>query len=506
MAAKKQQRPIAGGERKSVLGNDPFKRGAAPRPMRSDAPPPSKKQGRPATPELQSPHANAARGPSKAVPANRSRTVDPQAHAGTPSAVPLGSAPRPHAGTPSAVPLGSAPRAHPASPSVSVDPHPHAGTPLAADLDGPTAHAASPGLAFDPRPHAAAPVAAPLNGPRAHPGSPTVRVDPRPHAGAPVAQALDRGPTAHASSPMSADPEPHAASPSIDHEPVAHPDAPTTEAAPTERADAPTSLFGAFRGMARAVRSAVGLSSRATEVDAFGKDADLTAALKPLADLLYERYWRVQTSGIEHVPLGACVLVANHAGALPLDGPVLHLALKRERPELTSSRWLLEDQVFHAPFLGVLANRLGAVRASPDNAHRLLDQGRPLIVFPEGFHGLSKPFAERYQLKRFGRGGYLKIALRARVPVIPVAIIGGEESMPLLGKLPGKLFGVDYIPLTLPPLPAKWHLSFGEPIDLTGAPSDPEADLAWIERKNGEVRDRIESMLKDQLATRGGAF
>jgi 1-acyl-sn-glycerol-3-phosphate acyltransferase len=389
---------------------------------------------------------------------------------------------------------------------VAADPSPHAATPDAVELGGPVPHPASPVVAFDPTPHAAAPSAAPLNGPRAHPGSPSVAVDPRPHAGAPVAQALDAGPTPHASSPVSADPEPHASSPSIGEEPVAHADAPTTDAPIDQPIDAPTSLFGAFRGVARAVRSAVGLSSRATQVDPFGKDAELTAALKPLAELLYDRYWRVQTSGIEHVPAGACVLVANHAGALPLDGPVLHLALKRERPELTSSRWLLEDQVFHAPFVGVLANRLGAVRASPDNAHRLLDQGRPVIVFPEGFHGLSKPFAERYQLKRFGRGGYLKIALRARVPVIPVAIIGGEESMPLLGKLPGKLFGVDYVPLTLPPLPAKWHLSFGEPIDLSGAPSDPEADLSWIERKNGEVRDRIESMLKDQLAARTSTF
>jgi 1-acyl-sn-glycerol-3-phosphate acyltransferase len=241
-------------------------------------------------------------------------------------------------------------------------------------------------------------------------------------------------------------------------------------------------------------------------VDGWGKDAGLSASLRPLAELLYEKYWRVRTSGIENVPAGACVLVANHAGALPLDGPVLHLALRRERPELAESRWLLEDQVFYAPFVGTLANRLGAVRASPDNAHHLLDEGRPVIVFPEGIHGLSKPFSERYQLRRFGRGGYLKIALRAKVPVIPVAIVGGEESMPLLARLPAGALGLQYLPITLPPLPARWYLAFGQPIDLSEAPHDAEADLAWVEKKNLEVRDRIESMLKDLLAAREGVF
>jgi 1-acyl-sn-glycerol-3-phosphate acyltransferase len=263
---------------------------------------------------------------------------------------------------------------------------------------------------------------------------------------------------------------------------------------------------GLLRGLTRAVRSALGFASSTTQVDEWGKDAQLSSSLRPLAELLYEKYWRVQTQGIEHVPTGPCVLVANHAGALPLDGPVLHLALRRERPDLLESRWLLEDQVFYAPLFGTLANRLGAVRASPDNAHRLLDEGRPVIVFPEGFHGLSKPFAERYQLRRFGRGGYLKIALRAGVPIIPVAIVGGEESMPLLGKLPGGALGLEYLPVTLPPLPARWHLRFDAPIDLSGAPADPDGDLAWVEAKNLEVRDRIEAMLQELLSSRGGVF
>lgn len=268
---------------------------------------------------------------------------------------------------------------------------------------------------------------------------------------------------------------------------------------------APT-IRGAFKGLLNAARVSAGLASRTAEVDRWGKDKALATSLRPVSDLLYEKYWRVQVEGADQLPKGPCIIVANHAGALPLDGPVLHLALRRERPDLEESRWLLEDQIFHAPFIGVLANRLGAVRANPENGLRLLEENRPLIVFPEGFHGLSKPFSERYQLRRFGRGGYVKIALRAGVPIVPAAIIGGEESMPLLGKLPGGIFGVQYLPLTLPPLPARWHIRFGAPISMEGAPAEPEHDLAWVERKNFAVRDQVEAMLLDMLHHRDRIF
>jgi 1-acyl-sn-glycerol-3-phosphate acyltransferase len=268
---------------------------------------------------------------------------------------------------------------------------------------------------------------------------------------------------------------------------------------------APT-VTEAFKGILNAARVSAGLASRTTTVDRWGKDTQLSTSLRPLAELLYDKYWRVRVEGAEHLPPGPCIIVANHAGALPLDGPVLYLALRRERPDLEEARWLLEDQIFHAPFVGVLANRLGAVRANPENATRLLEERRPLIVFPEGFHGLSKPFGERYQLKRFGRGGYVKIAIRSGVPIVPAAIIGGEESMPLLGKIPGGLFGVEYLPITLPPLPARWHIRFASPISMEGAPAEPEHDLAWVERKNLAVRDQVEAMLLDMLSHRERIF
>jgi 1-acyl-sn-glycerol-3-phosphate acyltransferase len=439
-----------------------------------------------------------------------------------------------HASSPSAD-LLSGPAAHAGSPSVTFDPKPHAGAPVAQTLSGPAAHAGSPSVTFEPKPHAGAPVAQTLSGPAAHAGSPSVTFEPKPHAGAPVAEMLS-GPAAHAGSPsVTFEPTPHAGAPIATglSEPVLSgvegpvEDGPTEEGADRsdgrsstssdrpeqtlspargEGAMTTPSVTSALRGLFDAARTSIGFASRGTEVDHWGKDTTLAASLRPLGELLYEKYWRVKVEGAEHLPNGPFIIVANHAGALPLDGPVLHLAIKRERPELLESRWLLEDQIFHAPFVGVLANRLGAVRANPESALRLLEESRPLIVFPEGFHGLSKPFTERYQLKRFGRGGYVKIALKAGVPIVPAAIVGGEESMPLLGKLPGGLFGVEYLPVTLPPLPARWHIRFAPPIDLDGAPREPEHDLAWVERKNFAVRDQIAAMLEDLLKHRDGIF
>jgi 1-acyl-sn-glycerol-3-phosphate acyltransferase len=229
------------------------------------------------------------------------------------------------------------------------------------------------------------------------------------------------------------------------------------------------------------------------------------AALQPLADTLYDHYWRVSVEGAANVPPGASILVANHAGALPVDGPLLHHALRRERPELKGARWLLEDQLFHAPGLGVLWNRLGAVRASPENAFTLLADATPVIVFPEGFTGLNKPFTERYQLQRFGRGGYVKIAARAGVPIVPVAIVGAEETVPLLGKLPSGALGLPYLPITLPPLPVKWFIRFGEPFFVEGGP-DAASNPELVAAINDRTRELIATMLRDLLARREGVF
>ena len=248
----------------------------------------------------------------------------------------------------------------------------------------------------------------------------------------------------------------------------------------------------AATGLYQAAKSALGMGSPGP-VDTWGKDETLTRALHPVGDFLYDKYFRVTVEGADLVPSGAAILVANHSGALPLDGPMLSYALQRERADLAPARWLVEDQVFHAPVLGVLMNRLGAVRAHPENAMRLLEEGRPVIVFPEGFLGISKPFTQRYQLKRFGRGGYVKLAVKCGVPIVPVAIAGAEESMPLLAKIPAGALGLPYLPLTPPPLPARWRIRFSEPVDVSGGSED---DLPFVQQQNDRVRDTIAGMLE----------
>jgi len=261
--------------------------------------------------------------------------------------------------------------------------------------------------------------------------------------------------------------------------------------------------WSALEAAIRALRAGLGTGG-GEQLDIYGRDARLSEAVAPLVDFLYSRWFRVEVEGAAHVPAGGALLVANHAGALPLDGPMLHEALRRERPDLPESRWLAEDQVFYAPLLGTLFNRLGAVRASPDSATRLLAEGRPVLIFPEGIQGIGKPFRERYRLQRFGRGGFVKLALRPRRPILPVAIMGAEETLPLLGKLPGGVFGVPYLPVTPVPLPAKWRIRIGEPIVVPAGAT--QTDLSVVESLVDATRNTIEHMLRELLGARGGVF
>lgn len=435
---------------KRVLGNDPFKRGAAPRVPVATKPVLTAVE-RPQTPELQTPSS------TKPKPVMKP-------HAEAPS---LGADPVPHFSTPVAFGLSSAPAAHPASPSSGADPIRHDAAPMGVTIGNanPVPHAASPSLVADPVSHDEAPTAVPLDGTQAHAHSPSIDDEPLPATPPPAIT-------------------------------------PFTPAAPLLSREG---LVSSAKGLALVARTLLGRASGSTTVDAWGRDEALVEALRPIADALYEKYWRVTVEGADLVPPGPSVLVANHAGAIPIDGPVLHHALRRERPDLQPTRWLLEDQVFHAPGLGVLWNRLGAVRASPENALQLLAQHTPVAVFPEGFHGLSKPFAERYRLQRFGRGGYVKLAARAGVPIVPVAIVGAEETTPLFGKLPGGALGLPFIPVTLPPLPTRWVIKFGAPITISEGPSFAN-DLSGVQRVNEDVRLVIDALLKELLTKRGGVF
>lgn len=512
------------------LGNDPFLRGAAARadastpdkPIRQPAPPPKPPppppQPRSSRPGFLGATAGETNSPAKsAVRSLRSES---------PFTAPKGPKPKPP-------PLRKTGKAKPDEPASHIQPH--AASPHEVPIDGgPHSHGSSPEALpppSAPRPHWSSPEGLPAgDGPVPHPNSPIGEANasaPRPHPNSPMALDATEWPVPHPNSPLgepppSSAPRPHANSPNhVEAEPVAKgpsPSAPEPEitglspaldldaAASRSTPAVPAPIRAGLAAIAKATQVALGLGGGG-EVDLWGKDEALAQRLRPVADFLLHTYWRVTVSGAEHLPAGPCVVVANHSGALPLDGAVLAAALHRSRPELPEARWLMEDQIFHAPVVGLLLARLGAVRASPENASRLLAEGRPVLVFPEGVHGLSKPFSERYRLQRFGRGGFVKLAVREGVPIIPAAIVGAEESMPLVGKLPGGFLGLPWLPVTPVPLPAQWHLRFAAPIDLSDAPAEhADEDLAWVQRANDRTRDTVEGLIQAALRERRTVF
>jgi len=255
---------------------------------------------------------------------------------------------------------------------------------------------------------------------------------------------------------------------------------------------------------------------RSDVVDDFGRDPRATARWEWLFEFLYSRWFRVEASGLDHIPdKGRALLVANHAGSLPYDSAMVMHAVRRDHPARRDVRPLVEDTVFHLPFLGPIMNRIGGVRADPENAERLLLQDELVAVFPEGEKGMGKLWRDRYRLQRFGRGGFVKLALRTGAPIIPVAVVGAEEAAPMLGKVTwfAKNIGIPWIPVTptfpwlgpagLLPLPSKWYVAFGEPIDLGKAHGAAAADDRLLVNKLADqIRTRIQDMIDDLLGRR----
>jgi 1-acyl-sn-glycerol-3-phosphate acyltransferase len=259
----------------------------------------------------------------------------------------------------------------------------------------------------------------------------------------------------------------------------------------------------------------LGMRNRSEDVDDFGLDPTYEARLRPLVDLLYRRYFRVESRGLEHVPAeGRCLIVANHSGTLPLDGMMLRAALRLDHPSGRELRWLAEDFIYYLPFLGAFMNRIGAVRACQENAERLLGKQSLVAVFPEGVKGIGKLFRDRYKLQRFGRGGFIRLALRTRTPVVPCAIVGAEEASPLLHRVEGvsRILGVPYLPVTptfpalgplgLLPAPTKWTIAFGEPLEIDGYGAESADDHVLVGRLAERVRATIQRMLDAGVAGR----
>jgi len=254
---------------------------------------------------------------------------------------------------------------------------------------------------------------------------------------------------------------------------------------------------------------------RLSDVDGWGRSEHVRAIARRLYDPVYRHWFRVEWEGLDKIPTeGGALLVANHAGAIPSDAPVIMHGIETE---LHRPVYGLADDLFRAvPVVGTLWSRAGGVVAHPENAYRLLRDERQLaLVFPEGTKGTGKLFGERYQLRRFGRGGFVEIAMRAGVPIVPIAVTGAEEAMPMLGKLPGlaRLLHLPYAPVTanmvvfgplglVIPFPAKLRLRVLDPVHFDVGPDQERYSRSKVMDEAEAIRVRLQETLYDMLRDR----
>jgi 1-acyl-sn-glycerol-3-phosphate acyltransferase len=260
--------------------------------------------------------------------------------------------------------------------------------------------------------------------------------------------------------------------------------------------------------------------ARRDDVDTWGRSEHFRQLARKAGSFYYDRWFRVEWEGLEKIPrTGGALLIANHAGAIPADAPMIMQGIETE---LGRPVYGLADYWFRTlPVIGTLWSRGGGVPADPDNAYRLLhDDGQLVLVFPEGTKGPGKLSRDRYQLRRFGRGGFVETAMRAGVPVVPIAVVGAEESMPILFKLPtlGRALGVPYIPVTanhllLGPVlgtllhfPAKFRFRVLDPIRFDVEPGLERYPRSKVMEQADAIRRDLQDELYEMLANRASVW
>lgn len=255
------------------------------------------------------------------------------------------------------------------------------------------------------------------------------------------------------------------------------------------------------------------MAVRVPEPDPWGFSPKESQAFATFAHAMY-KYFRPEITGIENVPAGRVLIVPNHSGQLPFDGLVVGTACLLEAKPPRMCRAMVERWVPTLPFVNVLFSRAGAVVGDPINCRNLLDQENAILVFPEGAKGSGKTWWHRYKLEKFGRG-FMRLALQTNSPIVPVSVVGAEESIVSLYDFKGlaELMGVPYVPvplllpllgpLAMVPLPTKFYVDFGEPMHFEG-PFDDEDEV--IDQKVEQVRARVQSLIDDRLAKRTSIF
>jgi 1-acyl-sn-glycerol-3-phosphate acyltransferase len=250
------------------------------------------------------------------------------------------------------------------------------------------------------------------------------------------------------------------------------------------------------------------------DFDSFGYHPESLRYIAPIARFLYRNYFRVEVHGLERVPEGRLLLVANHSGQIPLDGMMINTSLIYDHDPPRLVRSMVEKWVPELPFVSYLFARWGQVVGIPENCRVLLENGEAILVFPEGVRGISKTYDKRYQLQEFGLG-FMRLALETKTPVLPVAVIGAEEQAPALYNFRSlaRLLGAPSFPITptfpwipiigLLPYPVKYHIYFGEPMSFSGDPHDEDQ---VVEAKVKRVKNTLQEMLNEGLARRTSIF
>jgi 1-acyl-sn-glycerol-3-phosphate acyltransferase len=250
-------------------------------------------------------------------------------------------------------------------------------------------------------------------------------------------------------------------------------------------------------------------------VDPFGYDPSYASKVLLPPALIYRHWLRVETRGIERVPQGRVLLIANHGGnTFAWDAAMLSMAMLLDAEPPRAVRGMAEYYLPRIPFFNIFMQRFGSVVGTPSNCVQLLERGEAIMVFPEGERGFVKTYAQRYRLQRFGLG-FMRLALETDTPIVPVGIVGSEEQSPglLRSRWLGKLVGAPVAPITLTfpwlglagflPLPVKFRLHFGEALHFEGDPNDEDAA---IEKKVNAVKAAIRAGIDEGLAARKGWF
>jgi 1-acyl-sn-glycerol-3-phosphate acyltransferase len=255
------------------------------------------------------------------------------------------------------------------------------------------------------------------------------------------------------------------------------------------------------------------------ETDEWGMDSEFIETVQPFLTFMYRTYWRVQTSGMDNIPSeGAALLTCNHSGQLPWDGAMLGTSIYLDHPAQRIVRSLYASWFPTLPFISSTLTKMGQALATVDNGTRLLQDGHLVGVFPEGYKGVGKLFKDRYRLARFGRGGFVKMALRTGAPIIPVSIVGAEETYISLYKSQtmARLIGFPYFPISLTfpwlglfgfvPLPTKWYIDFGTPIETEKYGPASANNLILVSQLTDQVRNVVQDMINQRLAGRQSVF